>query len=80
VGSPTTSATEFSEDVKSKVFIVSAIGSAQRCAICNGYLDPMKSVSYDHVKEKKMGGVGDVGNCNLTHPYCNTGYKNAGGV
>lgn len=79
VGSPITSAIDFSEDVKSKAFIVSAISSAQHCNICNGYLDPMKSVSYDHVKEKKSGGVGNVENCKLTHPYCNTGYKNACG-
>lgn len=75
VGSPTTSAIEFSEEVKSKVFIISAIHAAQRCAICNGYLDPTKSVSYDHIKEKKSGGIGNIENCNMTHPYCNTGYK-----
>jgi len=80
VGSPAISATDFSDTVKSKAFILSAIGSAQRCPICNGFLDPTKSVSYDHVKEKKSGGIGDVGNCNLTHPYCNTGYKNAVGA
>lgn len=80
VGAPATSSTDFSDDVKSKAFIASAIKSAQRCSICDGYLDPTKSVSYDHVKEKKAGGIGDVGNCSLTHPYCNTGYKNAGEV
>lgn len=80
VGSPTISATDFSDDVKSEVFITSAISSAQRCKICNGYLDPTKSVSYDHVKEKKSGGIGNVENCNLTHPYCNTGYKNSMGA
>lgn len=80
VGTPTTSGTEFSDDVKSKAFIASAISSAQRCTICDGYLDPTKSVSYDHAKDKKFGGIGGVGNCNMTHPYCNTGYKNGGGV
>ncbi len=80
VGTPTTSGTEFSDDIKSKVFIASAINSAQRCTICNGYLDPTKSVSYDHGKEKKNGGIGDADNCHMTHPYCNTGYKNSGGV
>lgn len=77
VGSATTSATDFSDDVKSKAFIASAIKSAQKCHICDGYLDPTKSVSYDHVREKKLGGAGDLGNCSLTHPYCNTGYKNS---
>jgi hypothetical protein len=80
VGAPSISAIDFSDDVKSKVFITSAISSAQRCSICNGYLDPTKSVSYDHVKEKKLGGIGNIENCNLTHPYCNTGFKNSGSV
>lgn len=77
VGSPTASSVDFSESVKNKTFIVSAIASAQRCPICNGYLDPTKSVSYDHIKEKKHGGMGNLENCSMTHPYCNTGYKNS---
>ena len=80
IGSLTTSSAEFSDDVKSKAFIASAIAKAQRCTICDGYLDPAKSVSYDHGKDKNSGGIGDLGNCNLTHPYCNTGYKNSGGA
>lgn len=80
VGTPSVSATEFNDDVKSKAFIVAAINAAQRCGICKGYLDPAKSLSYDHAIEKKSGGIGDVGNCQLSHPYCNTGYKNSSGV
>lgn len=80
VGAPTSQANDFSDDVKSKVFITSAMESAQRCHICNGFLDPTKSVSYDHVQEKKHGGIGTTANCGLAHPYCNTGYKNSGGV
>lgn len=80
VGTPATSASDFSDDVKSKAFISSAISTAQRCNICNGYLDPAKSVSYDHATEKKAGGKGSVENCHLTHPYCNTAYKNGGGA
>ncbi|MCB1569807.1 MAG: DUF262 domain-containing protein [Xanthomonadales bacterium] len=79
VGSPATSSADFSDDVKSKVFIASAISSAQRCTICDGYLDPTKSVSYDHADDKKYGGIGNLGNCNMTHPFCNTGFKNSGG-
>jgi hypothetical protein len=77
VGSPTVLASDFSESVKSKAFITSAIRSAQRCSICNGFLDPTKSVTYDHIKERKNGGVGSLDNCSLVHPYCNTGYKNS---
>lgn len=77
VGAPATSSTDFSDDVRSTAFISTALSSAQHCAICNGYLDPTKSVSYDHERERKSGGDGNVKNCKLTHPYCNTGYKNS---
>lgn len=79
VGSPVASSIDFSEDVKSKAFITTAIASAQKCIICNGYLDATKSLSYDHIQDKKDGGKGTVGNCGMTHPYCNTGFKNGGG-
>jgi hypothetical protein len=67
---------KFSEDTKSAVFIKTALKSAIRCPICDGYLDPAKSVSYDHVKEKVVGGKGNEENCQLTHPYCNQAIKN----
>ena len=35
---------------------------------------------YYFVIEKKFGGVGGVSNCGMAHPYCNTGYKNGGGI
>ncbi|WP_164190804.1 GmrSD restriction endonuclease domain-containing protein [Stenotrophomonas geniculata] len=76
VGTPVTTSIDFSDDVKSQTFITSAISSAQCCTICGGYLDPTKSVSYDHAKDKKHGGKGNLSNCNMTHPYCNTAYKN----
>ena len=67
---------KFSEDTKSAVFIKAALKSAMCCPICNGYLDPEKSVSYDHVSEKAIGGKGNEENCQLTHPYCNQAVKN----
>jgi hypothetical protein len=67
---------KFSEDTKSAVFIKTALKSALRCPICKGYLDPAKSVSYDHVTEKAVGGKGNEENCQLTHPYCNQAVKN----
>lgn len=76
VGTPTTSGIEFSDDTKSKAFINSAIFSAQKCQICEGYLDPTKSISYDHILDRKSGGKGNLENCSLTHPYCNTAVKN----
>jgi hypothetical protein len=67
---------KFSEDTKSAVFIKTALKSAICCPICNGYLDLEKSVSYDHVTEKSIGGKGNEDNCQLTHPYCNQAVKN----
>ncbi|MGB3516899.1 MAG: HNH endonuclease signature motif containing protein, partial [Elainellaceae cyanobacterium] len=60
----------FSPEVKSEAFINTALISAMRCSICNGYLDPDKSISYDHIKRKREDGDGGIENCQLTHPYC----------
>jgi HNH endonuclease len=75
-GTQTESGEKFSEDTKSSVFIKTALKSAIRCPTCNGYLDPAKSVSYDHVKERAAGGQSDEDNCQLMHPYCNQAVKN----
>lgn len=68
--------TVFNDDVKSKSFIQIALASAIKCPICNGYLDPEKSMSYDHIKRKSENGTGSIENCQLTHPYCNQSIKN----
>ena len=46
------------------------------CPICGGMLDPKKSVSYDHIERIREGGAGDIENVQMSHPFCNTGYKN----
>lgn len=66
----------FSDDIKSKTFISTALKSALKCPLCQGYLDPEKSVSYDHIIRKQDGGMGNPDNCQLTHPYCNQAIKN----
>lgn len=66
---------DFSEDVKSGVFIAVALNSSIKCPICDGYLDTEKSVSYDHVVRAREGGVGNLSNCHMTHPYCNQSVK-----
>eukprot|EP01012_Entosiphon_sulcatum_P058485 TRINITY_DN82564_c0_g1_i1.p1 TRINITY_DN82564_c0_g1~~TRINITY_DN82564_c0_g1_i1.p1 ORF type:complete len:520 (+),score=45.78 TRINITY_DN82564_c0_g1_i1:382-1941(+) len=65
----------FTDDAKSMMFMSSALSSAMRCPLCGGYLHPIKSVSYDHVKRVREGGGGDPSNGQLVHPYCNTGMK-----
>jgi hypothetical protein len=77
-GSAEKNGENFSDDTKSAVFIKTALQSAMRCRICGGYLDPAKSVSYDHITEKAIGGLGTEQNCQLTHPYCNQAVKNKG--
>ena len=63
------------DDTKSTVYLRQAIANGLRCPICGGLLDPSKSVSYDHIEQKRKGGSGDASNVQLAHPYCNTGYK-----
>ncbi len=67
---------QFSDDAKSLVFIQSALASAVKCPLCNGFLDTVKSVSYDHIQRAQHGGAAVAGNLQLTHPYCNQSVKN----
>lgn len=67
--------TNFSSERKSEIFINEALESALRCNICGGYIH-RNSVSFDHIQRKQDGGLGSVENGQVTHPYCNTGYKN----
>jgi hypothetical protein len=76
VGTATSSSKDFDDDAKSEVFITQALKGALKCSICDGYLDPEKSISYDHIVRKADGGLGAVENCALSHPYCNQSVKN----
>lgn len=75
VGDQKSNSKNFSDDNKSATFISTALKSAIKCPICDGYLDPQKSISYDHVEPKRDGGLGSFENCQLTHPYCNQSIK-----
>lgn len=75
VGTENSPGKHFSEDTKSAAFLKAALIAAIKCPVCNGYLDPAKSVSYDHCIDIKHGGNGNEANCQLTHPYCNQTYK-----
>jgi len=66
---------DFSSETKSAIFLRSALQSPLRCQICQGLIYS-GSISVDHVKRKQDGGVGALENAQLTHPYCNTTYKN----
>jgi hypothetical protein len=75
-GSARTESVTFSDDAKSKAFIATALEGALKCQQCGGYLDPDKSISYDHDTRVRDGGSGDADNILLMHPYCNTAIKN----
>lgn len=66
----------FSDTSKSIIVIRTSLQSAIKCPICGGLLEPALSHSFDHVARKRDGGAGAPDNGQLTHPYCNTGYKN----
>lgn len=65
----------FSDGRKSNVFILEALKTAPRCAICDGYLHK-NSITIDHKIRVQDGGTGTVENGQLAHPYCNSTYKN----
>lgn len=67
---------EFTDEAKSTTFIRTALDKALTCSICGGKLDPQKAMSYDHDERVRDGGLGGPDNMGLTHPYCNTGFKN----
>jgi hypothetical protein len=65
-----------SEATKAALAISAGLKAAPVCPICGGLLYPKKSVSYDHktrVRDKRRG---NIENAQMTHPYCNTGFKN----
>jgi hypothetical protein len=76
VGEEISKSIDFSDETKSKIFIVNALKTALKCPLCRGFLDTNKSISYDHVTRIQDGGLGNEDNCQITHPYCNQGLKN----
>jgi len=65
---------DFSTDTKSAVYLAEAKTSMLPCKICHGYMHK-NSISVDHIQDKKLGGVGEPTNAQLSHPYCNSTYK-----
>ncbi|BAT53342.1 hypothetical protein NOS3756_23020 [Nostoc sp. NIES-3756] len=67
--------TDFDTNKKSEIYITNTLKNANRCQICGGLIH-RNSISFDHIQRKQDGGLATVDNGQLTHPYCNTGYKN----
>lgn len=66
---------DFKTNIKSEIYIRDALSNAPRCKICNGFLHT-NSIHIDHKQRKRDGGLATVDNGQITHPYCNSGYKN----
>ncbi|HBG28518.1 MAG: hypothetical protein A2Y10_07215 [Planctomycetes bacterium GWF2_41_51] len=66
---------DFSTGKKSAIYIKQAIQGTPKCKICGGLIH-RNSISIDHIQRKADGGLADIENGQITHPYCNTGYKN----
>jgi Protein of unknown function DUF262 len=66
---------DFNANTKSEIFITTALETATKCALCNGYIH-MNSISIDHIQRKQDGGVGNRDNGQISHPFCNSTLKN----
>ncbi len=66
---------DFNSNRKSETYITTALKSVVRCGICGGVVH-VNATSVDHITRKRDGGLGSADNGQITHPYCNTGYKN----
>lgn len=65
----------FNANRKSETYISAALPGSIKCGICGGIVH-INSTSIDHIIRKSEGGLGVALNGQVTHPFCNTGYKN----
>ncbi|AFY92355.1 GmrSD restriction endonuclease domain-containing protein [Chamaesiphon minutus] len=66
---------DFDKNQKSEIFLNEALQNPPKCKICNGLMHK-NSISIDHIQRKADGGFATLDNGQITHPYCNTTYKN----
>lgn len=64
----------FSGETKNSVALKAALESAPTCPICGARLH-LRAMTVDHIIRREDGGTGDPANAQVTHPYCNSGYK-----
>lgn len=65
---------KFNSEAKSAIYLREVLASAPRCRICQALVH-RNAISIDHKVRRSEGGTDDWDNGQLTHPYCNTGYK-----
>jgi hypothetical protein len=64
----------FTTETKNSLVLKAALESAPRCEMCKARLH-LRFMTVDHKTRKEDGGTGAPNNGQLTHPYCNSGYK-----
>lgn len=62
------------KETRSAARIKASLASAQRCAICKARL-VLSHASDDHIQRRTDGGHSGLDNAQLTHHYCNHGFK-----
>lgn len=62
---------KFNWQTKSAAFLAEALRNPLKCGVCGGLMHT-NSISIDHIKARKDGGLSAVSNAQLTHPYCNS--------
>jgi 5-methylcytosine-specific restriction endonuclease McrA len=62
------------KETRSAARIKASLNSAQRCAICQARL-VLLHASDDHIQRRTDGGHSGQDNAQLTHHYCNHGFK-----
>lgn len=65
---------DFDSKAKTAAFVLGLQTGGVRCAICDALLH-RNSMSTDHKVRKADGGGAHSGNAQITHPYCNSTYK-----
>jgi len=65
---------DFSSHAKSAAFLTKAMTDALRCDICGARVH-VKAITFDHKIRKQDGGTGHSDNAQITHPFCNSGFK-----
>ncbi len=73
-GSPTRR--RFSKSVQAAGILRDTLANRARCQECGARLPP-SARSKDHIEREQDGGIGTLENLRFTHPFCNTGYREA---
>lgn len=60
----------FSRDIKGATYIKDALPTAPKCPTCSGLMH-VNGMQVGHIKARRNGGLGDIDNGFMQHPFCN---------